>query len=79
MINQDGAKCVHVREIEGDVFKLVTDNGNETFSAWFANIDGELPELDSFIDIENFQFTAVPKNGKFPVKLTVTKWSYYFK
>lgn len=79
MINQNGAKCVHVRSVDGDSFKLVTDNGNESFSAWFATIDGELPDIDSFIDIEEFEFTAIPKNGKFPVRLTVRKWSYYFK
>lgn len=79
MINQNGATCVHVRDIDGKDFKLITDNENENFSVWFANIEGETPDKDSFINIEEFEFKAVPKNGKFPVKLTITKWSYYYK
>ena len=78
MINQDGARCVHVKEIDGDVFKLITDDDG-VLSAWFANIDGELPEKGTFINIKKFKFTAVPKGNKFPVKLIVTKWDYYSK
>ena len=33
MINENGATCVHVKEIDGDVYKLVTDNEDETLSA----------------------------------------------
>ena len=79
MINENGATCVHVKEVDGDVYKLVTDNEDETLSAWFANIDGEVPEKGSFINIKKFKFTAVPKGNKFPVKLIVTKWEYYSK
>ena len=79
MITENGARCVMVKEIEGDVYKLVTENDDETFSAWFANIDGKLPDKGSFINIKKFKFTAVPKNNKFPVKLNITEWEYYSK
>lgn len=78
MINQDGARCVHVKEIDGDVFKLITDDDG-VLSAWFARFDGNFPEKGSFININKFKFTAIPDGKKFPVKLIITEWDYYLK
>lgn len=80
MINENGATCVHVKDIDGGIYKLVTFNDDETFSAWFANFEcltPQNPEKDSFINIKKFRFTAVPKASKFPVKLVITDWEYY--
>ena len=79
MITENGATCVMVKEIENGTYKLITANDDETFSAWFANVDGEKPEKGSFINIKKFIFTATPKDNKFPVKLNITEWEYYSK
>lgn len=79
MINENGATCVMVKEIDGDVYKLLTNNDDETLSAWFSRFDGKTPEKGSFINIKKFKLTAIPDGKKFPVKLIITEWDYYSK